>query len=358
MNRNPVISLKKASVILGVIFLICLLAFTCRDCAGKNKKLKPDGIVLHSYDCGASGDVKTPKEYGCALKNYHYLVTRDGRIIPGKPEEEILPHIGGKFVGRSLSVLVEGKFQPSPFIDFLKNSPSMTAPQEKALKKVLTGLMAKYKIPLSQVERHIEHDTGMDCPGPSFPYFELLYSMAVEMIKAKGNPLLEDICLKKGVALPIKNAKLKIDKSKYRMDLYAGKAHLKTYHIGLSRLPKGDKVKEGDLKTPQGKFYICEKYPMRAWMEISYPNLSHAKEGLKKKIIDREKFQEIKTNLKDGGIPPHNTGLGHDVGIHAGGFPYGEMPKACTAGCIALEDPEAFEVFNAVPLGTEVEITE
>ena len=334
------------------LVIVLIFLFTLKLLAKKKEKeLKPDGIVIHSYDCNGPHGKRAPKEYGDPLKNYHYLVKKNGKIVKGKPEKKIIPHIGSRYLHRSLSVMVEGNFEKGPFINSISTNPALSKKQFTSLKKLLFKLMKKYKIPLSQIERHIDHDECRNCPGSGFPYFEILYSMSIDLIKAHGNKLLEVVCREKGVKIPIENARLIIDKSKLRMDLYAGNKHLKTYSIGLSRKPKGDKVKYGDLKTPTGNFYISEKYPMRAWMEISYPDKRHLEMGLKKGLIDKKTYDESLVWVERKGIPPHGTKLGDDVGIHAGGFPYLKMRKDSTAGCISLEDPEAFEVYYAVPLG-------
>ncbi|MCD4785941.1 MAG: N-acetylmuramoyl-L-alanine amidase [Candidatus Eremiobacteraeota bacterium] len=344
------------SIIL-VFILVFSIALTLL--AKKQKKeFKPDGIVIHSYDCKGPYGKHAPKDYGNPLNNYHYMVKKDGTILRGKPGKKILPHIGSKFLHRSLSVMVEGNFQKGPFINSLSEKPALPQKQFISLKKLLFMLMKKNKIPLAQIERHMDHDERRNCPGSGFPYFEVLYSMSLDLIRKHGNKPLEEICREKGVKIPIENARMVIDKSKFKMDLYAGDVHLKTYSIGLSRKPKGDKVKYGDLKTPVGDFYITEKYPMRAWMEISYPDKKHLKMGLKRGLIDKKTYKKALVWVERGGIPPHGTKIGDDVGMHAGGFPYKKMRKNSTAGCVSLEDPEAFEIYYAIPLGAGVKIGE
>lgn len=341
-----------------VIIIIGLLIFCSPAGKTAEKKLNPDGIVLHSYDCPGPCGENAPKNYGSPLKNYHYIVKKNGDILKGFPEDKIIPHIGGKYLSRSLSVMVEGTFRESPFIDSLKADTGLPQKQFNSLKKLLFSLMKKHNIPLSQIERHVDHDEGQFCPAAGFEYFNLLYSMAKDMIKGRNKKTLEEICNEKNIAIPIKNARLVIRKKLYTLDLYAGKTHLRSYGIALSSSPGGDKLKEWDRKTPLGKFYICEKYPMRAWMEISYPTNQHAATALKKKIIGKATYDAIRNSQKTGNIPPHNTGMGQDVGLHAAGFPYGKMRNNSTAGCMGTEDPEAYELYYCVPLGAVVEIYE
>ncbi len=312
-----------------------------------------DGIIIHSHP-----PIRNPEDLRKALSKTHYLVRSGGEIQLGRKEDEVIGHIRHRFDSRSLAVSVEGEFgqgRPgkNPAVQM-----EMPGPQKYSLMRTLFTLMDRYDIPLSQVERHTDYNRDTSCPGLNFPYFQLLYDMSKQMLRDRGNPLLEDICRDRGISVPIENARLVVEKSRRRLDLYAGKILLKSYRIGLSRNSAGDKERRGDRKTPVGTFRICEKYPMRAWMEITYPTPAHAKKGLEKGIISRKEHDEAVDAWNRGGIPRHNTALGYDIGFHAGGFAYGKMPDQFTAGCIGLEDPEAFEVFRHVPIGAVVIIRE
>lgn len=354
-NRcRPKINLSAffAVFLLLIIFLLCI-SFKVSSQV-KNQKI--DGIVLHSFDCQGRWNAQRGIPEGGGRNRYHYLVKTDGTVHQGAPLDQALPHISGRFAPRSLSIMIEGSFKTGFFLDSIEDEGKISSQQREALVKLLLTLMDRYDIPLSQIERHMDHDEPVFCPGSGFPFFEILYETALKVIKSAGNKTLEEICKTHGLTLPLENAEIVVYKSQYQLELYEGDTLLKTYKIGLSRLPQGDKIKQGDLKTPEGSFFITEKYPMRAWMEISYPTEKHVKAGLEKKIITGAQYDSIMNQLKRGGIAPHHTGLGHDVGFHAGGFPYGRLRKDSTAGCIVLEDPEAFEFFKAVPLGSSVKI--
>jgi hypothetical protein len=361
VRRPPLIIMKHPVIRFGYFFvLLFFLPGICYAAQQKDKKpeLRPDGIVLHSINCPGPGGALKGKNNGDASLNYHFLVRKDGTVISGKPEKAIIPHIGNRFVGRSLSVMLEGDFdEKNQFSIRQPLAPGLPGKQREALTGLLFSLMKKHNIPLSQIERHIDNNEEIDCPGADFPYFDLLFSMAEKMIKDAGKPVLSEICKSKKIKIPIDNAKIVIIKSKSRLELYSGDTLLKTYRAGFSD-PKGDKLRKGDCKTPVGSFCICEKYPMRAWMELSYPDEPHAKKALAKKIIDKKTYDKINEKSASGGIPQHATQMGYDVGIHAGGYPYGKMKPDTTAGCIALEDPEAFELYNAVPVGSEVVVRE
>lgn len=336
--------------------VFALIGFVSGEAADR-KKLKPDGIVIHSYDCRGPGNYRKKSiTEGAPLTPCHFMVHRNGAIERKSPEDLIIRHLSNDMNRRSISVMVEGGFDEA--FPAERNSESLSPEQQKSLEKLLFFLMQKYDIPLSQIERHMDHDLDSKCPGIGFPYFQLLYSMSLKMMKERGKKTLQEICLQNNLKLPLKKAWVVVHKSAYRLKLFSGKKLLKTYEIALSNRPVGDKLKKGDRKTPVGRFYICEKYPLRAWMEFSYPGIRHAKIGLDKKIISRFEYDKICYAVNSMGIPYHDSDLGNDIGMHAGGFAYGKMRKDYTAGCIGLEDPEAFELYYALPLGTPVIIYE
>ena len=56
--------------------------------------------------------------------------------------------------------------------------------------------------------------------------------------------------------LPLTSPKLVVKKSARRLLLYSGKELVRTYRVGLGLSPVGDKVREGDRRTPEGDSYI------------------------------------------------------------------------------------------------------
>ena len=58
-----------------------------------------------------------------------------------------------------------------------------------------------------------------------------------------------------------------VDKSRYALKLYKGGALVKTYKIAIGRNPDGaDKKKKGDLRTPEGNFYIESIHKSDKWL--------------------------------------------------------------------------------------------
>ena len=143
-------------------------------------------------------------------------------------------------------------------------------------------------------------------------------------------------------------------KAERKLFLYSNNKIVRTYHVGLGLSPVGDKVREGDRRTPEGDFYIFTKNDKSAFylsLGISYPNARHARRGLRDGLITKVQYDAITRALQAKTAPPQNTALGGDIYIHGNG-----AGSDWTWGCVALENDDVRELFNAVPVGTPVTI--
>jgi murein L,D-transpeptidase YafK len=156
------------------------------------------------------------------------------------------------------------------------------------------------------------------------------------------------------LTLPLDNPRIVVTKSKRRLRLYSGDTVVKTYRVGLGLSPVDDKIKAGDRRTPEGDFYICMKNPRSQFylsLELSYPNQKHADRGLRDGLITRAQYNQITNALNRKGVPPQNTRLGGELFIHGRG-----SQSDWTWGCVALDDKDIRELFDAVPIGTPVTV--
>jgi hypothetical protein len=154
--------------------------------------------------------------------------------------------------------------------------------------------------------------------------------------------------------LPIASPRILVKKAERKLFLYSGDKLVRTYRIGLGLSPLGDKVRQGDRRTPEGDFYIFTKNDKSAFylsLGISYPNAAHAERGLRDKLITKAQYDTIIQALESKKEPPQNTKLGGDIYIHGNG-----ARSDWTWGCVALENEDIRELFNAVPVGTPVTI--
>jgi murein L,D-transpeptidase YafK len=130
-----------------------------------------------------------------------------------------------------------------------------------------------------------------------------------------------------------------IEKSNRKMDVYSKGELLKTYKISLGRNPSGDKQFEGDKKTPEGEYFICDKNPKSAFHKnigISYPNQQDIEEAKK---IGKNPGGQIKIHGAKNGL----SWIGR---FH--------RTIDWTAGCIAVTDKEIDELYNAVQIGSPI----
>ena len=154
--------------------------------------------------------------------------------------------------------------------------------------------------------------------------------------------------------LPLISPRIVVKKAERKLFLYSGGKIVRSYHVGLGLSPVGDKLRQGDRRTPEGDFYIFTKNDKSAFylsLGISYPNARHAERGLRDGLITKAQYDSITRALQAKKTPPQNTALGGDIYIHGNG-----AGSDWTWGCVALENEDVRELFNAVPLGTPVTI--
>lgn len=145
-----------------------------------------------------------------------------------------------------------------------------------------------------------------------------------------------------------------IEKSRRTLTVFSDEHPVKTYRIALGLVPTGAKEREGDLKTPEGAFYVCSKNPDSRFdlsLGLSYPNRADAERGLAAGLITKRDRRAIVEAIARYRKPPWNTRLGGEIMIHGGG-----VGRDWTTGCVALEDADIEEFFARIPLGAGVEI--
>jgi murein L,D-transpeptidase YafK len=151
---------------------------------------------------------------------------------------------------------------------------------------------------------------------------------------------------------PLVEPKIVVDKSKRRLFLCSDSKIVRSYHIALGFQPIGDKVQEGDGRTPEGRYYICVKNPKSQYylsLGLSYPNIQDAERGLREGLISYEQYDRIAQAISEGRSPPWHTPLGGEIFIHGDG-----SKRDWTLGCIALHNNDMQELYDAVPVGTPV----
>lgn len=151
---------------------------------------------------------------------------------------------------------------------------------------------------------------------------------------------------------------IRIDKARRTLVLLHRGVSVKAYPVRFGFDPVGHKVRQGDGRTPEGRYTICEalhqslqaKYGARS-LRLSYPNIADARRGYARKQITAPSLRRIIAAVQAGRIPPQRTPLGGSLRIHGGGI-RGDW----TLGCVAMRDSDIIELYRHVGRGTPVEI--
>ena len=122
--------------------------------------------------------------------------------------------------------------------------------------------------------------------------------------------------------------------------------------IALGKNPVGQKLCEGDGKTPEGEYYICLKRSSGKFgcaLGISYPSLADARLAVSDGRLDGCLLTLFEKADKEKKRPPWGTPLGGEIYIHGG-----VCDTDWTAGCIALSDADMRTLFGMANEGDTV----
>ncbi|MFN3651837.1 MAG: murein L,D-transpeptidase family protein [Armatimonadota bacterium] len=170
----------------------------------------------------------------------------------------------------------------------------------------------------------------------------------------RTSPSLRELCRQQGLSYPPPKPSLVLHKGRRELVLLSGGEPLTRYRVGLGGAPEGDKEREGDRRTPEGRFYVCTRLRQsrfHRFLGLSYPAPDDVERGLAAGQITRGEHRAILAAHQGRRQPSWSTALGGAIGIHGGGG-----QRDWTLGCIAVSDPEIEELFESLPLGTEIEI--
>ena len=153
---------------------------------------------------------------------------------------------------------------------------------------------------------------------------------------------------------PLSRPEIVIKKRGRVLEVFDEGKLIKSYTIVLGFAPEGDKEIEGDGKTPEGEFYLSTKNAASKFhlsLGVSYPSKEDAKRGLDAGIISKAEHRAIVSAIENKKAPPQKTALGGEIYIHGGG-----TGRDWTLGCVAMENEEIEELFDAVPVGAKITI--
>jgi murein L,D-transpeptidase YafK len=132
-----------------------------------------------------------------------------------------------------------------------------------------------------------------------------------------------------------------VDKAARKLTLLHNGDVLKAYDVALGHAPVGHKQREGDGRTPEGRYVIDSKNPRshnHLALHVSYPDAS-------------DRARALRLGASAGGdIMIH--------GLHNGLGWLGSVHRAIdwTDGCIAVTNSQIEEIWSLVEVGTPIEI--
>lgn len=144
-----------------------------------------------------------------------------------------------------------------------------------------------------------------------------------------------------------KKVSILVSKSKYRLTVFYNLQPIKSYSVVFGGDPSGDKLYEGDRKTPEGIYHVRDLYSHPNWSKfiwLDYPTPQSWREHFQAKLAG-----QINVLFPIGG----------QIGIH--GVPSGEdnlieQRSNWTLGCVSLKNNDVNEIYRFVSRGTLVEI--
>lgn len=139
-----------------------------------------------------------------------------------------------------------------------------------------------------------------------------------------------------------------ISKSRFELKIIDSTGEwIVTYPVVFGNNDQGDKMMEGDKRTPEGVFHIQDKRKHAKWnrfLQIDYPT-----------VESYRKFYQRKAS----GLIPASARIGGAIGIH-GTWPHEDYAidqyQNWTEGCISTKNGYIEEIFDLLPVGTRVEI--
>jgi murein L,D-transpeptidase YafK len=140
---------------------------------------------------------------------------------------------------------------------------------------------------------------------------------------------------------PVAADSLVVVKSARRLTLFHRGVPVREYRVALGANPVGDKVRQGDRRTPEGLFRIAARNPESRFhlsLRVSYPDAAH-------------RARAAALGVSPGGdIMLHGLpGRFASVGVRHTEFDW-------TEGCVAVTNAEIEEIWRLVPNGAAIEI--
>lgn len=131
--------------------------------------------------------------------------------------------------------------------------------------------------------------------------------------------------------------------------------------ISIGRGGTSRERRRGDHSTPLGEFRVVkvkEPSSFHRFFIIDYPDEQRASLARRRGEIDEPTFQAIRSATRAGRLPPQDTPLGGNLGIHGigDGDPAFHEDFNWTQGCVAVTNEQIDRLTEWIRVGTRVVI--
>lgn len=132
-------------------------------------------------------------------------------------------------------------------------------------------------------------------------------------------------------------------------------------NVAIGRKGSGTDKMRNDDKTPLGEYrigWVNENSRFRRFFGLTYPNLDNAKRAYRSGLISEHTLRSIMRANLDEEVPPQDTPLGGQIGIHGLGSGNRQIHEEFnwTHGCIAMTNDQIDRLGQWIKKGTLVVI--
>lgn len=155
---------------------------------------------------------------------------------------------------------------------------------------------------------------------------------------------------------------LLVDTQKQQLEVKRGDETITVFsNIAIGRNGAGFKNRRGDDITPLGEYkigWINDQSQFHTFYGLTYPSAENAREAFGKGLISENEYLAIIYAHEHNQIPPQNTALGGQVGLHGIGRGDENIHRLMnwTHGCIALTNSQVDELDRWIVEGMRVKI--
>jgi hypothetical protein len=154
---------------------------------------------------------------------------------------------------------------------------------------------------------------------------------------------------------------LEIYKSQFMLLVTVDGDVVKAYRVAMSGNPVGDKMAQGDKKTPEGRYQVLKHFSPTYGLSfyVCYPNRADALRAFLSDEISYGEFRRIELALMHSNPPPRGTPLGSQILIHTTRAVIDDCATCVnwSLGCVVMEPGDLAELLALVPWGKPIDLT-